>query len=93
MALTEDLSEFLDTDDFAVAATYDGSTTVNGIYDAAYIDVNGVGSVNPVFLCAASSVAADPTGKALVVNGTNYVIRNIEPQGDGATVILQLEEQ
>lgn len=93
MAFTETIADFLDTDDFAVAATYDGTTTINVIFDAAYIDVNGVGSVNPVALCAASSVAADPTGKALVVNSTNYVIRGIEPQGDGALVILQLEEQ
>ena len=93
MAFTEDLTAFFDTDDFAVAATYDGSTTINVIFDAAYLDVNGIGGTNPTALCATADVAADPTGKTLVVNSVNYVIRGFEPQDNGATVLLQLEKQ
>lgn len=93
MAFTETISDFLDTNDFAIAATYNGSTTVNGIFDAAYLDVNGIGGTNPTFLCATASVAADPTGKTLVVSSVNYIIRGFEPQDNGATVLLQLEKQ
>lgn len=31
MAFTEDLAPFFSTDDFAIAATYDGATTVNAV--------------------------------------------------------------
>jgi len=90
---TEDLTEFLDTDDHAVAATYDGATTVNGIFDNAYVDVLGVASANPVFLCRAADVPAAGVSKTLVVSGTTYKIRNREPESDGSLVLLQLEKQ
>lgn len=90
---TENLTDFLDTDDHAVAATYDGATTINGIFDTVYVDVLGVATVNPVFLCAASDVPAAGVSKTLVVNSVSYKIRNREPQDDGAFVLLQLEKQ
>jgi hypothetical protein len=90
---TEDLTEFIDADDFADAATYDGSTTVYGIFDGVYVDAFGVAGSNPVFLCAASDVPAAGVCKTLVVNSVTYKIRNRQPQDDGAFVLLQLEKQ
>lgn len=90
---TEDLSVFFQTGDFAVAATYDGSTTVNGLFDAAYVDALGVSSVNPVFMCDAADVPAAGVNKTLLVNGVTYRIRDRQPEGDGALVVLQLEKQ
>lgn len=89
--LTEDLSVFFNPSDFAVTATYNGATSVNGIFDSPDLGVLGVGGDNPSFMCKASDVAADPTGKTLVVNGTTYTIRDIRPQDDATIVQLQLE--
>lgn len=90
---SENTAQFLATADHAVAATYDGATTVNGIFDAAYLDGPGVAGTNPVFLCAAANVPVGGIGKTLLVNGVTYRIRNREPQDDGAFVLLQLEKQ
>jgi hypothetical protein len=90
---TEELDTFFDTDDFALAATYDASATVNVIFDNAYIEaLTGVASVNPVALAKTSDVPAAGVGKTLVISGTTYTIRNREPQDDGAVVLLQLEK-
>lgn len=91
--MTEDLTSFFDTGDFAIAATYDGTATVNIIFDNAYIDAVGISSVNPVAYARASDIPAAGVGKNLVVSGITYVIRNREPQDDGAVVLLQLEKQ
>lgn len=89
---TEDLTVFFRNADFALAATYDGATTIQVIFDRAYLSQLGVvAGTNPVALCPASSVAADPTGKTLVISGTTYTIRGFEPQDDGAVLLLQLE--
>jgi hypothetical protein len=90
---TEDLTVFLNTGDFAIAATYDGSTTVNGIFDAEYADAFGVAGTSPAFTCRAADIPAAGVGNTLVVSGVTYRIRNRMPQDDGAVVILKLEAQ
>jgi len=90
---TEDLAVFFNSAEHAVNALYNGVTTIQVIFDRAYLSQLGIAGTNPVALCAASSVAADPTGKALVINSVNYLIRGFEPQDDGAVVLLQLEKQ
>lgn len=89
MAFTEDLTVFFDTDDFAVAATYNGATAVNVIFDAAYLAQLGMTGTNPVALGRAADFAS-PVGKTLLIGSTTYTIRNSEPQDDGALVLLQL---
>lgn len=89
---TEDLSAFFNTDDFAIAATYNGATAVNVIFDRAYVEtLTGIAGTNPVALVQASTVDANPKGKTLLISGTTYTIRGFEPQDDGATLLLQLE--
>ena len=90
---TEDLSVFFDTDDFATAATYNGATAVAVIFDAAYLAQLGIAGTNPVALGQASVFPAAAVGKTLAIGGTNYIIRDRQPQDDGATVLLQLEKQ
>lgn len=89
---TEDVSEFFDDADFALAATYNGATTLNVIFDRAYIEaVSGIGGTHPVALVQTSALPdANPTGKTLVISGTTYTIRAFEPQDDGAITLLQL---
>lgn len=93
---TEDLSVFFNTDEFAIAATYDAAgvnTTIAVIFDNSYLQQVGlVASSEPVALAKASAVAVDPVGKTLTVSGVGYVIRNIEPVDDGAVVLLRLEK-
>ena len=90
MAFTEDLAPFFDTDEFAIAATLQGGTTVNVIFDAEYLNELGMAGTNPVALAKTSDVAAGDVGKTLTISGTVYTIRDRQPQDDGATVLLQL---
>lgn len=89
MAFTEDLAQFLDTDDFAVAATYNGSTTVNGILDQEYYEVGvgdaGVESSQPVFLCRTADVPAAAHGDTLLIDAITYKVRGVQPDGTGLT--------
>lgn len=95
MAFTEDFASFFETGDFGVEAIYDGATAVRGIFDNGYAEAlvgqAGVQGAQPQFLCAAADVDADPTGKALVVDGTSYTVVRGEPDGTGVTrLVLEL---
>lgn len=87
----EDLTAFFDTDELALAATYAGSTAVNVIFDAEYVEAFGVAGANPAALGRASDFPAGAVGNTLLISGTTYTIRNREPVDDGALVRLQLE--
>jgi len=90
---TEDLTAFFDTDDFAIAATLQGSATaVNVIFDAAHLEALGVSSANPAAMVKASDVSDADIGKTLTIDAVVYTIRDRQPWDDGATVLLQLSK-
>lgn len=74
----------------AKAATLQGGASVDGFFDAEYVDTLGMAGTNPVFVCQATVVVAADIGKTLVVDGTTYTIRNRQPIEDGIFVRLQL---
>lgn len=91
---------FFDTDDFGVAATYtpDGGspTTVNGIFDNEFFEVGAGGEVavameQPRFTCKTSDVSSAAEGDAITINSIDYIIRVVQIDGTGITVLV-LEE-
>lgn len=98
MPFTEDLTVFLQTADFATAATYKllgigTGTTVNVIFDEASQDHLGIAGTNPVALGRASDFSAFTNTDTLTIGATVYRITDLQPQDDGAMVELQLEKQ
>ena len=96
MPMTEDATAFFQTTEFAIAATFDTSTTVNGIFDSEYIDFNEqVATQRPIFTCALADVTsvANAIDKNLVIGSTTYIIRNARPDLNAFTVELDLEQQ
>lgn len=95
--MVEDLSVFLDTDDFATAATYTpnggAAVTVNVIFDRAYLEQLGVSSTHPVALGDASDFSGWTNQDALVINGATFRIFDSRAMDDGAMVQLDLEAQ
>lgn len=87
---SENLTAFFQNADFAVAAVYNATTTIQVIFDEPDLGALGIAGSNPTALCAAADVAADPTGKTLAIGSTTYTIRDIKPQDDGAIVRLEL---
>lgn len=92
---------FFDTDDFAVSATYTpaggSASTISGIFDDEFEAIEtgaliAVASSAPVFQCKTSDVSTAAEGDALTVNSTSYLIRVVQNDGTGVTM-LQLEKQ
>ena len=94
MAFAEPIAAFFNVDDFAVAALYNGATTVNIIFDAAYIEPLGdlAEGRAPVAWVQSSLIPAVAHGDTFVINAATYKVRGVEPDGTGV-VLLRFEEQ
>lgn len=97
MAFSEDLSVFFDVDaGFAVAATYkvggSGSgVTKNVIFDRSYLQQLGlVAGAEPAALGVATDFSGAGPTDTLTIGGTIYRITDLQPQDDGALVLLPL---
>lgn len=96
MSLSENFDEFLDSDDFAVAASYTpnggSATAINGIFDKEYLagDLGQVvvSSAAPMFLTKTSNVASEDGSGAIVINSVTYDIVEVKPDGTGMTLLI-----
>ena len=87
MAFAEDLDEFLSTDDFAITVTI-GAASVAAIFDNEAADALMAAGTQPVLTVKSSDVSATARGTAVVVNGTNYTVAKIEPDGTGLSRVI-----
>lgn len=87
MAFAEDFTEFLDVDGFAIVATFDGND-VTGILDREYVEVEGIESNRPVFLCASSDVSGYSRGAVVVAGGITYALVTKMPDGTGVDMVV-----
>lgn len=83
MTMAENMAEFFNGDEFATSALYNGSVSVNVIFDYAYVDQYGTASTNPLITANAADFSAATVGQSLVVGGVNYKIQSLEPDGTG----------
>jgi hypothetical protein len=90
MAMTEDLSVFFSTAEFATAATL-GGVAVTGIFDNGYSAGNvggmGIASTQPTLTLPTASVPANPVGLAAVVASVTYTIAEHQPDGTGVSML------
>ena len=88
-----DLAAFTDPADLGVAATYNGSATVNGVFSSRYAEPFGAGVEGQVlsFVCAAADVPDVAHGDTLVISGHTYTVRNVQPMR-GGLVDLRLSD-
>jgi len=87
---TEDLSDFFDSDELAVTATYSGSSW-QGILENEYFEVPGevgVESAQPLFLCTVADLPNGLRGEVIAVGGVQYTVRGMRPDGTGTTVLV-----
>ena len=78
----EDLSAFFNDNEMATTA-YFGASTIFGILDSRFLEVFGVESLKPVFICAAEDVTAVQHGDTLAINEINYRVVGSQPDGTG----------
>jgi hypothetical protein len=64
--------------------------TLLGIFDAQYVDANGVDETGPVLECRSSDVKRLELGKgsSLSIDGEVYTVRRPEPDGTGMTRLI-----
>jgi hypothetical protein len=76
---------------FGETVTHDG-TSVSGIFDSRYIEVDTGGGAPVSMLVTVLSIAAgsiDPAvGEAVTARGINYIVRDIRPDGGGLTTLI-----
>jgi hypothetical protein len=97
MPLTEDLTVFFQTADFATAATYKaggigGGVTVNVIFDNPDETRLGIAGTNPNVLIKATDIPSLSNADTLTIAGVVYRCINEEPLDDGAILRIQLEK-
>lgn len=83
----EDMSGFLDPDDFAVVASVNGSRTVNGLLDLDVGPVLGVDASGIGWTCRVADALEQ--GDSLVIDGTTYRVAE-RLAGDRAVVTWRL---
>ena len=80
----------------ALFSPYDGTTTparvdgalpINVIFEQNYTDPLGVATLSPAALCKSADVPHASAGSSFTVEGTDYRITAIEPDGTGVTVL------
>jgi hypothetical protein len=92
VAFTETLGDFFDNaHGFSVNALYNGSSTIQVIFDRAYFEDRpgsaGIGSSQPMALAIEADVPAAAQGDTLVINGTTYTVTE-PPQPDGVGLVM-----
>jgi hypothetical protein len=87
----EPLDVFFNVAEHAVSAALDG-VAVAGIFDNEYADALGLATRQPRFMLKSSDAASVTQASVLVVEGSTYRVRSIEPDGTGVT-LLALELQ
>ena len=89
---TEDLTAFFDADELADTATV-GSSSIYGIFNREFVEVQNVEGYYPTFLLSdtdAASITKNST--VLTISSVNYTAISKRPDGTGTTLLI-LEKQ
>lgn len=74
--------------DFGVAATLDGAA-VRGVFDRDYAQAfDGISTTAPQFVLKTTAAASATQASLLVVDGTTYRVRSVQPDGTGVTRLM-----
>mgnify|MGYP000538227379 CR=1 FL=1 len=95
MAFTEDLTQFFDTDDFAVEAIFtlspSGTRTVKTIFDTPTQSVDiydsSIEADAPLLRCKTSDLASVKNNANVEIDSTNYKVKRIVNDGTGISIV------
>lgn len=91
MSIYEDDIDFF-FDVFGVNGVYDGTTTVETIFDDSFerinLDTGEVEGSSPQVVIKTSAIANIAHGKTLLINSITYYIRGVQPDGTGMTRLI-----
>lgn len=79
---------------FGISATYtylsSGLTSsIKGVFDNAFVEVNGIATKTPTFRIRLADLTAEPTdGDQILIGTVSYYIRLHEADSHGATILI-----
>jgi hypothetical protein len=76
--------------DFGQTVSIDGSD-VTAIYDEDYVESLDIAGTRPLLYCRTSDVESAGHGDSVEVDGIDYTVAKVQPDGTGLTVLI-LEE-
>lgn len=93
--LTDDLGIYFDDEEFAVEITFNAGTII-GIFDNEFISAVegeiGVESTAPQVLVKSLDITSSAHGQTMTIEGTDYKIIGIQPDGTGTSIVLLSED-
>lgn len=87
MAMTEDMADFFNGDEFAVTAVW-SAKNVNVIFDHEYTEQFGAAGNSPFITASAAYFVGIAKGQTIQLDSTNYTVKTFEPDGTG---LLRIE--
>jgi len=87
MSFSENISDFIDDDEFADEAIINNKC-IEGLFDRAYVDVGDVDSLRPTFYCELAEVETVTQGDSVSVNGSNFVVADKQPEEPFCLLVL-----
>lgn len=78
---------FQESSEFIATVRLNNGAPFKAIFEAAYVDALGVASATPNVTCRDADINQASIGSVLNINGTDYRIATIEPDGAGLSVL------
>lgn len=79
---------------FGTSSTYtylsSGLTyTIKGVFDNAYVEINGVSTRKPIFKIRLADLTATPVeGDTILISSVSYKIMDSQPDGVGTSILI-----
>lgn len=89
--IADDIQNIINEDEFASSAVIGaGPSTISGIFDNLYIEVNGVEGLAPTLNVSSADLAtaALTRGVKLTIDSVEYKFVRPEPDGTGMTLLI-----
>ncbi len=85
------LEDILNDEGLKTAATYNGAT-IYGVFSNEFVLVDGVETRTPTFEAIDSDLTGAAHGVEIIINGTTYVITSVQPNGEGSTQLILVQD-
>ena len=87
MPMTEDFTAFFNSSEHGTEATYNAASVV-GIFEDQFVEVGGIESVKPTFLCSTADVSGIAHNDNITINAIIYAVVGLQPDGTGVILLI-----
>ncbi len=79
---------------FGTSATYtysadDSTSTIKGVFDNAFVEIQGITSMKPIFKIRLADLDAEPVqGDTVLINSILYVVQDSQSDAHGGSTLI-----